>query len=33
MGRDKRLYRFVQDTRYGRKVLAETATWPRSSTR
>jgi hypothetical protein len=23
MGRDKRLYRFVQDTRYGRKVLAE----------
>src|SRR5882672_10102484 len=24
MGRDKRLYRFVQDTRYGRKVLAET---------
>ncbi len=25
MGRDKRLYRFVQDTRYGRKVLAESA--------
>jgi hypothetical protein len=24
MGRDKRLYRFLQDTRYGRKVLAET---------
>ena len=23
MGRDKRLYRFLQDTRYGRKVLAE----------
>jgi hypothetical protein len=23
MGRDKRLYRFVQDTRYGRAVLAE----------
>ena len=23
MGRDKRLYRFVQDTRYGRKVVAE----------
>jgi hypothetical protein len=23
MGRDKRLYRFVQDTRYGRKVLSE----------
>lgn len=23
MGRDRRLYRFVQDTRYGRKVLAE----------
>jgi hypothetical protein len=23
MGRDKREYRFVQDTRYGRKVLAE----------
>jgi hypothetical protein len=23
MGRDKRAYRFVQDTRYGRKVLAE----------
>jgi hypothetical protein len=25
MGRDKRLYRFVQDTRYGRKVIAESA--------
>lgn len=24
MGRDKRQYRFVQDTRYGRTVLAET---------
>jgi hypothetical protein len=24
MGRDKRVYRFLQDTRYGRKVLAET---------
>ncbi len=24
MGRDKRIYRFVQDTRYGRKVLIET---------
>src|SRR3979490_2700936 len=23
MGRDKRMYRFLQDTRYGRKVLAE----------
>jgi hypothetical protein len=23
MGRDKRMYRFVQDTRYGRIVLAE----------
>jgi hypothetical protein len=28
MGRDKRVYRFVQDTRYGRKVLAETAHIP-----
>jgi len=25
MGRDKREYRFVQDTRYGRKVLAESS--------
>lgn len=25
MGRDKRHYRFVQDTRYGRRVLGETA--------
>ena len=25
MGRDKREYRFVQDTRYGRKVLSESA--------
>ena len=24
MGRDKRLYRFLQDTRYGRRVLGET---------
>ncbi len=24
MGRDKRVYRFVQDTRYGRKIMAET---------
>src|SRR3954453_12237128 len=23
MGRDKRIYRFVQDTRFGRRVLAE----------
>src|SRR5215204_926875 len=28
MGRDKRMYRFVQDTRYGRKVLAETVNIP-----
>ena len=28
MGRDKRVYRFVQDSRYGRKVLAETASIP-----
>lgn len=25
MGRDKRTYRFVQDTRYGRKMLSESA--------
>jgi hypothetical protein len=25
MGRDKRQYRFVQDTRYGRKILAESS--------
>jgi hypothetical protein len=25
MGRDKRVYRLLQDSRYGRKVLAETA--------
>jgi hypothetical protein len=25
MGRDKRVYRFLQDTRYGRRVLAETS--------
>jgi hypothetical protein len=25
MGRDKRTYRFVQDTRYGRKLLSESA--------
>ncbi len=29
MGRDKRQYRLVQDTRYGRKVLAESAEIPR----
>jgi hypothetical protein len=28
MGRDKRTYRFVQDTRYGRKVLHESADIP-----
>src|SRR5262249_2211967 len=28
MGRDKRIYRFVQDTRYGRKVLAESGSIP-----
>jgi hypothetical protein len=28
MGRDKRAYRLLQDTRYGRKVLAETAAIP-----
>jgi hypothetical protein len=28
MGRDKRVYRFVQDTRYGRKLLAETVHIP-----
>ena len=28
MGRDKRVYRFLQDTRYGRKVLAESANIP-----
>jgi hypothetical protein len=28
MGRDKRIYRFVQDTRYGRKVLTETVNIP-----
>jgi hypothetical protein len=28
MGRDKRIYRFLQDTRYGRKVLAENANIP-----
>jgi CHASE1-domain containing sensor protein len=28
MGRDKRMYRFVQDTRYGRKVLAESLNIP-----
>ena len=28
MGRDKRIYRFVQDTRYGRKVLAESVNIP-----
>jgi hypothetical protein len=28
MGRDKRVYRFVQDTRYGRKILAESINIP-----
>src|SRR5215211_2673418 len=28
MGRDKRMYRLVQDTRYGRKVLAESVNIP-----
>ena len=28
MGRDKRMYRFLQDTRYGRKVLAESVHIP-----
>jgi hypothetical protein len=28
MGRDKRIYRFVQDSRYGRKVLAESVSIP-----
>lgn len=28
MGRDKRLYRFVLDTRYGRKILAESTEAP-----
>ncbi len=28
MGRDKRIYRFLQDTRYGRKVLAESVNVP-----
>jgi hypothetical protein len=28
MGRDKRIYRFVQDTRYGRKILAESVNIP-----
>jgi hypothetical protein len=28
MGRDKRIYRFVQDTRYGRRVLAESINIP-----
>src|SRR4051812_33211997 len=28
MGRDKRMYRFVQDTRYGRKVLSESVNIP-----
>src|SRR5437868_1800018 len=28
MGRDKRIYRFLQDTRYGRKVLAESVHVP-----
>ena len=33
MGRDKRQYRFMQDTRYGRKVLARPSTWSRWSMR
>ena len=33
MGRDKREYRFVQDTRYGRKVLAESPRSKKSSRR
>ena len=28
MGRDKRIFRFVQDSRYGRKVIAESANIP-----
>jgi len=28
MGRDKRIYRFLQDTRYGRKVLGESVNIP-----
>jgi len=28
MGRDKRVYRFLQDTRYGRRVLAESVRIP-----
>ena len=28
MGRDKRVYRFLQDTRYGRRVLAESSEIP-----
>jgi hypothetical protein len=28
MGRDKRVYRFLQDTRYGRKVLVENVSIP-----
>jgi hypothetical protein len=28
MGRDKRRYRFIQDTRYGRKILAESTEIP-----
>lgn len=28
MGRDKRMYRFLQDTRYGRKLLAESVNIP-----
>ena len=32
MGRDKRIYRFVQDTRFGRIVFAESHEVARSST-
>src|SRR5947208_5881570 len=33
MGRDKRVYRFLQDTRYGRRVIAESVTSRTSKTR
>jgi len=31
MGRDKRTYRFVQDTRYGRKILFESGDIPQTA--
>jgi hypothetical protein len=31
MGRDKRTYRFVQDTRYGRKILFESTDIPQTA--